>query len=58
MAHDRVTAEATPKFLDESGAVISGNGGGRIFSSTFPSVLLFAAEATSAGLLDWYEYPY
>ncbi len=58
MDDGHVTAESTPKFIDDSGAVISGNGGGRIFSSTFPSVLLYAAEATPAGLLDWYEYPY
>ena len=52
------TAHGTAKFVDESGAVIAGHGGGRIFASTYPSVLLYAAEAAPAGLLDWYEYPY
>ncbi|NLD74090.1 MAG: hypothetical protein GX649_15420 [Chloroflexi bacterium] len=52
------TARQTAKFVDDSGAVIAGHGGGRIFASTFPSVLLYASEAAPAGLLDWYEYPY
>ncbi len=51
-------ASRTAKFVDDSGAVISGNGGGRIFSSTYPSTLLFAGAATPLGLLDWYEYPF
>lgn len=58
MDHSGGGAESGPKFLDESGAVIAGSGGGRIFSSVFPSVLLFASEAVPAGFLDWFEYPY
>jgi len=53
-----VEARRTPKLVDDSGAVISGEGGGRVFSSTFPSVLLYAGAATPEHLLDWYEYPY
>jgi hypothetical protein len=58
MDHSGGGAESGPKFLDESGAVIAGSGGGRIFSSVFPSVLLYASEAVPAGFLDWFEYPY
>ena len=43
---------------DDSGAVISGGGGGRIFADKYTSILIYAAEATPLGLLDWYEYPY
>jgi hypothetical protein len=46
------------KYLDDSGAVISGEGGARVFSSVYTSVLLYAAEAAPLGLLNWYEYPY
>ncbi|MEM7131816.1 MAG: hypothetical protein AAF702_36215 [Chloroflexota bacterium] len=45
------------KFIDSSGAVITGRGGGRIFADKYTSILLFAAEAAPLGLLDWYEYP-
>jgi hypothetical protein len=51
-------ATHTAKFVDDSGAVISGVGGGRIFASTYPSVRLYAGAAAPEGLLDWYEYPY
>ncbi|MBN1312602.1 MAG: hypothetical protein JXB30_14395 [Anaerolineae bacterium] len=46
------------KYADPSGAVIQGGGRGRIFADKYLSILLFAAEATSSGLLDWYEYPF
>ena len=46
-----------PKRVDESGAVIRGSGGGRHFADSYTSLILFAAEASPAGLLDWYEYP-
>ena len=46
------------KFADDSGAVITGRGGGRIFADKYTSLLIFAAEAAPLGLLDWYEYPY
>ncbi len=46
------------KFIDSSGAVISGQGGGRVFASKYSSILLFASEAAPLGLLDWYDYPY
>jgi hypothetical protein len=49
---------ARAKYLDDSGAVISGQGGGRIFATLYTSLLVFAAEATPLGLLDWYEYPF
>jgi hypothetical protein len=49
---------ARPKFADDSGAVIDGEGGGRIFADKYTSLLLYAGAATSAGMLDWYEYPY
>jgi hypothetical protein len=45
------------KRLDESGAVIQGWGGGRAFAYTYTSMVIFAAAASPAGLLDWYEYP-
>ena len=51
-------AAAGPKFADDSGAVITGRGGGRIFADKYTSLLIFAAEASPRGLLDWYEYPY
>ena len=46
------------KYLDTSGAVIQGQGGGRIFADKYSSILLFASEAAPLGLLDWYEYPF
>jgi len=46
-----------PKVVDDSGAVIRGTGGGRPFADSYTSLILFAGEATKAGLLDWYEYP-
>ncbi|MEM7034832.1 MAG: hypothetical protein AAF629_35150 [Chloroflexota bacterium] len=46
------------KFIDPSGAVITGGGGGRIFADKYTSILIFASEAAKLGLLDWYEYPY
>jgi hypothetical protein len=46
------------KYADSSGAVIDGEGGGRIFADKYASILLFAGTATPLGLLDWYEYPY
>jgi len=46
------------KYADDSGAVITGEGGGRGFASAYTSVLIFAGEATKRGLLDWYEYPF
>jgi hypothetical protein len=47
-----------PKRIDESGAVIYGEGGGRTFDDKYTSLVVFAAAATPAGYLDWYEYPY
>jgi hypothetical protein len=49
---------AGPKFADDSGAVITGRGGGRIFADKYTSLLIYAAEAAPLGLLDWFEYPY
>jgi hypothetical protein len=51
-------ARARAKFLDDSGAVISGEGGGRNFADRYTSILLYAGAATPRGLLGWYEYPY
>jgi len=45
------------KFVDASGAVISGEGGGRSFADRYTSLLIFASEAAPLGLLGWYEYP-
>ena len=47
-----------PKVADDSGAVIDGEGGGRIFADKYTSLLLFAGAATPLGFLDWYEYPF
>ena len=44
------------KYVDPSGAVIAGRGGGRTFATNYTSLLLFAGEATPLGLLDWYDY--
>ncbi len=53
-----VTAkDSGPKRLDESGAVIRGNGDGRNFAYVYTSIIQYAAAAASQGLLDWYEYP-
>jgi hypothetical protein len=46
------------KYVDASGAVIKGQGGGRIFADKYTSILIFAGEAARLGLLDWYEYPF
>jgi hypothetical protein len=46
-----------PKRIDESGAVIRGNGGARKFAYSFTSLLLYASAAVPRGYLDWYEYP-
>ena len=46
------------KYADDSGGVVCGRGGGRIFADKYISLLLFAAEAAPLGLLDWYEYPF
>ncbi len=53
-----IGTRARPKFADDSGAVIDGEGGGRIFADKYTSLLLYAGAATAAGMLDWYEYPY
>ena len=53
-----VDADGGKKYVDSSGAVIKGVGGGRIFADKYISILLFAGAATSLGLLDWYEYPF
>ncbi len=50
--------QATPKHPDDSGAVISGHGGGRVFDDRYICILLYAGAATPLGLLDWYEYPF
>ena len=55
---DQVGTSSGVKFADDSGAVIVGQGGGRIFADKYISLLLFAAEAAPLGLLDWYEYPF
>jgi hypothetical protein len=49
---------ARPKYADDSGAVIDGEGGGRIFADKYTSLLIYAGAASAAGMLDWYEYPY
>jgi hypothetical protein len=53
-----VGARARAKYVDDSGAVISGEGGGRSFADRYTSILLYAGVAAAHGLLDWYEYPY
>jgi hypothetical protein len=46
------------KYVDDSGAVIDNEGGGRIFADKYTSLIIYAGSASSQGLLDWYEYPY
>ena len=58
LASGSIGASDGKKYVDSSGAVIKGQGGGRIFADKFTSILIFAAEAAPLGLLDWYEYPY
>ena len=53
-----VGVQSRGKYADDSGAVISGEGGGRIFADKYTSILLYAGAATPLGLLDWYEYPF
>ncbi|MBN1218022.1 MAG: hypothetical protein JXM69_03755 [Anaerolineae bacterium] len=53
-----ISGDRGRKYADPSGAVIQGEGRGRIFADKYISLLLFAAEATPLGLLDWYEYPF
>ncbi len=45
------------KRIDPSGAVVTGNGGARIFADKYTSLLIFASTAAPLGLLDWYAYP-
>jgi hypothetical protein len=47
-----------PKRIDESGALLSGEGGGRQFDDKYTSLILYAAAAAPRGYLDRYEYPY
>ncbi|MCC6458227.1 MAG: hypothetical protein IT328_24960 [Caldilineaceae bacterium] len=58
LAEQPIGAGPAAKYLDASGAVIAGRGGGRIFADKYISILLFAGAASPAGLLDWYEYPF
>jgi hypothetical protein len=58
LAQQPVKVADTNKWIDPSGAVIRGTGGGRIFADRYLSILLFAGAAASQGLLDWYEYPF
>jgi len=53
-----LTVRRRAKYVDDSGAVISGVGGGRIFADKYISLLLYAGAAAPLGLLDWYEYPF
>ncbi|MCD6285981.1 MAG: hypothetical protein J7M39_08730 [Anaerolineae bacterium] len=53
-----VGVQRRAKYVDSSGAVIDGEGGGRIFADKYISVLLFAGAVTPLGMLDWYEYPF
>ncbi len=46
------------KYVDASGAVVRGEGGGRVFADKYISTLLFAGEAARLNLLDWYEFPF
>lgn len=46
------------KYLDPSGAVVDGKGGGRNFADKYSSILVFASEAAPLGFLDWYDYPF
>jgi hypothetical protein len=46
------------KYVDDSGAVIAGEGRGRSFADRYTSLVLYAGTVTPLGLLDWYEYPY
>jgi len=48
----------SPKRIDDSGAVIYGEGGGRQFDDKYTSLILYAGEAATLGYLDWFEYPY
>lgn len=53
-----ISTSSGKKYVDSSGAVIAGTGGGRIFADKYTSILLFAGAASSLGLLDWYEFPF
>lgn len=53
-----IASDGGKKYVDGSGAVIKGVGGGRIFADKYISILLYAGAASSLGLLDWYEYPF
>ena len=52
------TSSGGPKWVDSSGAVVKGRGGGRVFADRYTSIIIFAGEAARLGLLDWLEYPY
>jgi len=45
-----------PKRVDSSGAVIYGEGGGRVFDDKYTCLALYAGEAAAQGFLDWFEY--
>jgi len=55
---EHINAHTQRKVADPCGAVIEGEGGGRIFADKYTSLILFAGAATACGFLDWYEYPY
>ena len=48
----------SPKRVDDSGAVIYGEGGGRQFDDKYSSLILFAGAAAPLGFLNWFDYPY
>lgn len=58
LANQPTGGRARAKYVDDSGAVISGEGGGRNFADKYTSILIYAGAAAQLDLLDWYEYPY
>ncbi|MBN1814571.1 MAG: hypothetical protein JXA14_22215, partial [Anaerolineae bacterium] len=53
-----IDVQRRAKYLDDSGAVVAGDGRARFFADRYASLVLYAGAATPLGLLDWYEYPY
>ncbi len=53
-----VSRAGTKKRKDPSGAVFKGEGRACYFASDYTSLLIFAGEAASKGMLNWYEYPF
>ena len=45
------------RYIEKDRAVVQGEGDGRGFASTYPSIILFASAASPEGMLEAFEFP-